>query len=116
VLLGDFAEIGLLPPVRRGRGVNGSVTKRLALSWVKALTDDVKITFQITGSLAFALWATVLFIPGASSGSRSMLTDLVSWLAGDVSSSHSDVVEFLILSGVLLGYGIYAFREASRRE
>lgn len=80
------------------------------------LAGRVKLTFQISGSVSLGLWAVVLVIPGASSGSNSLLSEMTWWIAGYASSSDAKALEFLILSAVLLGYGIFAFRAASRRD
>ena len=81
-----------------------------------ALTCDVKTTLQVTGSIALALWAVVLLFPVASSGPNSLLTELTWWFAGYSYSSHTKAIEFIIISAVLLGYGIAALRAASKRD
>jgi hypothetical protein len=76
----------------------------------------MKITYQITGSIALALWALILFIPDFSTGATAMITDLTWYFSGKKFVSFRIFAEFLAISVVLVGYAIFAFRSASRRE
>lgn len=76
----------------------------------------MKLTYQITGSIALLLWAVILFIPDASTGATSVLTNMHWWFAGKKFVSFQVVAEFLVMTLVLIGYAAFAFRMASQRE
>lgn len=80
------------------------------------LNTGVKVTYQITGSIALVLWALIVLIPDFSTGATAMITDLTWYFSGKKFVSFRIVAEFLAVSVVLVGYGIFAFRAASRRE
>ena len=76
----------------------------------------MKLTYQITGSVAMLMWALILFIPEASTGATSTLTNMTWWFAGKKFVSFQVVAEFLVITAVLIGYTVFAFRAASKRE
>lgn len=76
----------------------------------------MKITYQVTGSIALVLWALIVFVPDFSTGATAMITDLTWYFSGMKFVSFRIVAEFLVISLVLLGYAIFAFWSASRRE
>lgn len=80
------------------------------------LTTQVKVTYQITGSLALVLWALIVFVPAFSTGATAMITELTWYFSGKKFVSFRIVAEFLAISAVLVGYGAFAFAAASRRE
>jgi hypothetical protein len=88
----------------------------LAVFDIYVLTTPMKITYQITGSIALVLWALILFIPDFSTGATAMITDLTWYFSGKKFVSFRIFAEFLTISVVLVGYAIFAFRSASRRE
>lgn len=69
----------------------------------------MKLTFQITGSLALGLWAILMFFPSASV-SRWSLLELV------LQGNGWAYPQALIMTAVLVGYGVLAFVLASRRD
>jgi len=75
----------------------------------------MKLTFQITGSLALGLWAILFFFPGASQGKISLLTMLIWRADGSTLIGQSIVTEAVIISVVLLGYAVFALIMASRQ-
>ena len=83
---------------------------------VCVLTTQMKITYQITGSIALILWALILFVPAFSTGATAMITDLTWYFAGKKFVSFRIVAEFLAISIVLVGYAIFAFRSALKLE
>lgn len=76
----------------------------------------MKVRYQITGSVSLILWALIVFIPDFSTGATALVTDLTWYFSGKKFVSFRIVAEFLAISVVLVGYGIFAFWSASRRE
>jgi len=76
----------------------------------------MKVTYQITGSIALILWALIVFVPAFSTGATAMVTDLTWFFSGKKFVSFRIVAEFLAISVVLVGYAIFAFSKASKRE
>jgi quinol-cytochrome oxidoreductase complex cytochrome b subunit len=74
----------------------------------------MKVTLQVTGSLALVFWAIVVFIPII--GGWPLVTQMVWWISGEDNASDPLAIYFVIVSVVMLGYAIVAFRSASRRE
>ncbi len=76
----------------------------------------MKVTYQITGSIALILWALIVFIPAFSTGATAMVTDLTWFFSGKKFVSFRIVAEFLAITVVLVGYAIFAFSKASKSE
>jgi|GEM_PF-2726602 hypothetical protein len=91
-------------------------TITLAVLEICVLTTQMKITYQITGSIALILWALIVFVPDFSTGATAMITDMTWYFSGKKFVSFRIVAEFLAISVVLIGYAIFAFRAASKRE